>query len=636
MNINLKKILPIAIIALVVAGLAVFLVVSLFFNNDDENGEGRDGALADNMDEIGFFEHNTHLDPSRISLNMGGELIQPTHAPQFIDGELYLPVDFLRAHVDRYIFWEPESDRLTISTYDEIARFTPELATYTLNWQERELSHPIRRVGNMAFMSVEMVIARYPIFFAFSAEYNILMVNFYHDQKLFYRVYVPAGENEVEYEDEPDVPRVPMRAGPSRQQPILTWLESEPYVLLLFLSNHGEFYRVRLVDGRIGYVQADYLLFADYLAAVPQIESRRPITRPGFDGPINMAWHLVTSPQAAANSNNWYVMQGVNAISPTWLYFCRPSYDGTIINFGNREFVTWAHQNGMEVWPMISDAFFSPATGPETFSNEAARFALMDAERRDFIIEQIMDMIRRYGWDGINVDYEEVREPETEHFIQFLRELSVPMRQAGAVMSVAVFVPTETNIIRWNYYEIGHAADFLTIMAYDEHWRTISWPGSVSSFPFVQNGIIDMINENVPPSQIVVGLPTYMRVWTERFNMETGEWELLPGGPGGLSLPEFYPYRRVRDVGMNFGYMIMTRDMGGTFEWDYFLRQYVSIVYHTNRDGTQLRTSAWLNCLRSTTQKVQLVNAHDLAGVAWWQKGLELPALWGTVNTIIN
>ena len=118
--------------------------------------------------------------------------------------------------------------------------------------------------------------------------------------------------------------------------------------------------------------------------------------------------------------------------------------------------------------------------------------------------------------------------------------------------------------------------------------------------------------------------------------METGNWELLPGGPGGQPLPEFYPYRRVRDPGMNFGYLIMTRDMGGTFEWDYFLRQYVSIVYHTNRDGTELRTSAWLNCMRSITHKVELHNTHNLGGVAWWRKGLELPALWGAVDAIIR
>ncbi|MCL2349858.1 MAG: glycosyl hydrolase family 18 protein [Defluviitaleaceae bacterium] len=623
MNSNSRKMLPFLIIGGGIVLAVGFLVVSLFLSREGGFGGGNDSRV--NMTEIGFFEHHQHLSQDRITLAVGGELLQGANPPVYIDGQLYLPVDFLRSYVDRYIFWEQNTSRLSISTADYVARFTPGASTYTVNWDARPLDHPIRQIGDMAFMAADMVQSRYPVSFNFQRENNILIAEFDNEPRTVYRTsFDTEGEDGQQW--------IPMRAGASTDYPILSRLMQDE--LLTFIRQFDDFYLVRKQNGLMGYVDGNYLILDDFTPGVAQMEARRPITRPSrFSGDINMVWHLVTSPAAAANSAAWEAYRGINVISPTWLYFCRESYDGTIINFGNREYVQWAHQNGMEVWPMISDAFFSPATGPEVFSNEAARLVLLDANIRDYVISQIMDMVARYNWDGINVDYEEVWAAEGEHFIQFLRELSVPMRQAGAVLSVAVFPPAPHNMW-WNRTEIAKAVDFLTMMTYDEHWRTHPRPGSVASFPFVRNAVLTTLEE-VPAEQLVMGLPTYMRVWTEQFNNQTGEWELLPGGPGGEPLPEFYPFRRVRDPGMQFGRNIIERDMGGTFVWDYELRQYVAHIYHTH-NGIELRTSAWLNCLRSVQEKLGLYTQHDLAGVTWWRKGLGLPAMWEVVDGIVR
>lgn len=626
MDDRIKKLIPIAAVTVVVLGLAAFVFFSMF-SSDDE-----DDAIGDNMDMVEFFDHFAQFNPDQILINLEGVLMQPSNAPRIFEGEIYLPVDFLREHVDRYIFWEPGTERLTISTHTEISRFAPGSDYYTINWQNAPLNTPIRQLGDMAYMNAHMVMERYPVFLDFQPEYNILVMAHNRNQQLIYTVIAHDYEDEIaEYEY---AFSEPVRFGASRQQPILTLLE--PGDEVFFVANSGDFYLVRLQNGTIGYILSENIMFTDFIDAVPQYEPIRHITRPGFDGYINLAWDLFTSSTAAANTQNWNVLQGVNVMSPTWLYFSRDAFDGTMINFGNREYVAWAHNNGKEVWPMVSDAFWSAQTGPENFSNEAARLVLMDATIRDHVINQLMDMMIRYNWDGINIDYEAVREPETDYFIQFLRELSVPMAEAGKVLSVAVFVPTPTNIIRWNYTEIGRAVDFLTIMGYDEHWAGASNPyaGSVSSFNFVRNAVTDMIDQDVRPEQIVLGLPTYMRVWTEQRNDATGVWELLPHGPGGQPLPEFYPYRRVRDVGMQFGRNIIT-GMGGTFEWDYETRQYVSRIYHTH-NGVELRTSAWLNCLRSTSEKLTLIPQHSLGGVAWWRAGLELPTLWDMVDRTLN
>lgn len=599
--------------------IAAAVFVLFFLNSSDRD------ARNINMDEVGFFQYHNHFNPERLLISNRGEITQPEHSPVMVEGVLYLPVDFLRANVDRYIFWEPASNRLSITNYTQVKRFVPDVFSYTINGREQvELSRPIIRIGDMAYMAADVVTLFYAdVSFMLYGEYGIVTGGRNRDA-IIYRVELLGEGGEDLW--------TPLRFGASQSYPIMARVEQGQQVE--FFYEHGDFYFVGLENGLSGYALARDLAFHDMIVAYHHLTPPRPPqTRPSFDGPINMIWHLVTSPAAAANPDNRYTMQGINVISPTWLYFCRPSMDGTIINFGNREYVQWAHANGMDVWPMISDAFFSPVGGPEVFSNEAARFALVDADRRDFIIEQIMDMVIRYGWDGVNIDYEAVQPPEADYFIQFLRELAIPMREAGAVLSVAVFSPIPSNRW-WNYPEIGRASDFLAIMAYDEHYRTINRPGSVSSFPFVEDAVVNMISLGVRPDQIILGLPTYMRVWTEQWNIETGQWQLLPGGPEGQPLPEFYPHRRVMDVGMQFGRNIMT-NLGGEFVWDNHLRQYVSIVYF-NHNGIEMRTSAWLNDLSSTGEKLSLYHQHDLAGIAWWRKGLGLPAMWQFVDEVLN
>lgn len=604
------KVLPIIIIVVVILALVAFLVISVLRNgDDDENSSENQGANFINMEEISFFSHHSHFDPSRMVVAIDGEYIQPHPSPTFIDGTLYLPANFLRTHVDGHIFWEPNTPRLTISTYEEILRFTPNSNVYTVNWQERQLATPIIQIGEMAFLPAYMVQSRYGVQFDFQEEYNILIMDLRRENAVFYQIDAD----------------LPLRTGAGNHHPILGHLEIGEQVRLW--REDGDFYFVQTSSGLMGYAYSGSFGNepSDIILAQPIAETRRPITQPSFDGSINMAWHLVTNHTAASNVANLNAPLGLNVISPTWMYFCSEARDGTIISMANNAYMQWARQNGLEVWAMISDAFWING-GPGNFSNEVARLVLMDAEIRDNVIANIMQQVHQFGLDGINVDYEEVRPPEAEYFIQFLRELSVPMREAGVVLSVATFEPMPWNMW-WNRTEIGKTVDFVTIMAYNERYTTSATAGPVASFPWVQEAVLNTMNE-VPAEQIVLGLPTYVRIFTELFNMQTGEWELLPWGTA------YAPQQRHRAVGMMYGRTHM-QNRGANFHWDYLLRQYVAVHYFT-QGGTQMRITAWQNEERSMRELLSIYAQHNLAGVTFWQFGLENPAMWNWVNEILR
>jgi len=609
---------PIAVVVLGIIAAAGFLIYSFFSGRDSE-----DTALeTPNMEEISFFEYggNAHLRSHGINVIIGGEITPFPNLPVFIDGELYFPADFLRAYVDRHIFWEESSSRLTITNIDEVMRFTPGAEVYTVNWEERPLGFVIRELAGMAYIPADMVTDRYPVTIEYREEYSFVVIDFHRYAQTIFEVVMHFDEedisnsenqNGIDEEGNEDINWIPMRFGPNDQFPIMARL-SEGQRMIHF-GTDGDFVRVRAENGLVGYVYTDNLEFVQNIAAIPEVEMLRPITRP-FDRPINLIWHLIN----VNNPNEWYVPHGLNVISPMWFTFDDVSLNGDIISLANHNYVSWAHSNGFQVWPAIQDA---DRTG--RYDDVISRAVLTNTYARDHVIAQLMHFVEYFNLDGIQINYEVVRADFAEEYIQFLRELSVPMRQAGAVLS-ATTTPPIPGTMFWNRTEIGLTVDYAIIMAYDEHWGTSPIAGPVASYNFILNGIRDTLDE-IRAEQIIVALPTYVRIWTEEFDISLGEWRLVGNNVNGIAQ---------RAVGMNHAREHI-ESRGGTFYWDYILRQYYGEVLF-EEDGVEMRYRVWLDDLRSMNERLYLVDNYNLAGIGFWQKGLEAPDLWDLVYSHLN
>ena len=610
-NRNFVPFIAVLVILIGIAATAGFLVRDIFFSEHNE----LETAAPPNMEEINFFAYpnNANLDHSRINAIINGEIFSTGTAPVFIEGVLHFPADFLRRHIDNHIFWENNTSRLTISNFDEIMRFYPNVFTYTVNWEERPLDSPtpIREVAGMAYLPVNIITDRYPVTITHHPEYNFVTIDFHRDSGIVYEIILNADDESEEYEED----FVALRFGSDDQYPIMARLNAGDEMLFLDqprlydedenfigLADHK---RVRTENGLMGYVAEENLRQLRTFAGVPENNQRRPITRQ-FDEPINFAWHFA----GVNNRDSWVVPPGMNAISPTWFNF-HADLSGNLVSGANQEYLNWARANGMEVWPMFWDTF-----GAGDFSSDIGRTILPDAYKRDHVISQIMGFVEQWGLDGIQVDFEVVPEEFADHWIQFLRELSVPMRQADAILSVAAKVPVPHNMW-WNRTEIANTVDYVVIMAYDEHWATSPIAGPVASYGWVQHAITATMEE-VPAEQIIVGLPTYANIWREAFT--DGEWSLTEP--------------RARQVSFNFARDFID-ERGGELVWDYIIRQYYSEI-NFEENGIETRYRIWLEDMRSMDEKLNLVGGHDVAGVAWWQKFLAHAELWDLANEHIN
>lgn len=310
-------------------------------------------------------------------------------------------------------------------------------------------------------------------------------------------------------------------------------------------------------------------------------------------GKLAMAWEYVSreNPDLAAVSP----LKGLDVISPTW--FNLMDANGGMANRASAAFVQAAHGRGWRVWALVSNSFNAAMT-TDFFKNQRAQ---------DLFIARLIAYSKIYSLDGINIDFEAMNEADRDAFTRFTAKLSQALRQEGLIVSVDVFIPSNTKSSRsHNRAELAKAVDYVMLMAYDEHWRTCPTAGSVASLPWVTKAVDGALAEGVPASKLVLGVPFYMR-----------RWEETPSG-GGVKVKAFTLTMAEAEG--------LVQKTGAAMKWlDNVGQHYFSYV----SGGKTYKV--WVENADSINRKLDLVLKNNLAGMAGWRRGHEKPEIWSSI-----
>ena len=309
---------------------------------------------------------------------------------------------------------------------------------------------------------------------------------------------------------------------------------------------------------------------------------------------ISLGWHQVMS--EAANGTLAEAVsgtKGMNVISPTW--FSLIDNEGGIRSIASQNYVNQAHQMGLEVWALV-DNFDQNVSSYEVLSKTSTRTRLID---------NLMAEVLRYDIDGINVDFEDLSYDSGEPFIQFLRELSIRCRADGIVLSVDNYVPRESTT-HYDRKEQGIVADYVIIMGYDEHWGGGGVAGSVASIGFVEDGIVQTVEE-VPPHKVINALPFYTRVWKTQNGQVTSEALDMETAQNFVANNNVEVYWD-QETCQNYGQI-----------------QKADTLYQV-----------WLEDAKSIETKLTIMQKYNLGGVAAWKLGFETPDIWGVIAAYTN
>jgi spore germination protein YaaH len=537
-----------------------------------------------------YYPNHEHVDPDLNNMK------QPIYYQGAIWKEeargnkesLKLPLSFVQEKVDSTVYNEPSSESVIITTKDKVVHLKTNTLTGMMNDKAFTLRFPLEKSGNTVYMPIDPLREYYGLEIRESEETGVIIIYRVGDTIQWGNVLGSGKKGKT----------VPMRSSTGIKFPIVADLQPDEQVSIL--SEHDGWYRVQRKNGITGYV-AKKSVGLSHVETIPANKQAEPFVpwKP-VGGKINLTWeHVVTkNPDIAQIAP----MPGLNVISPTWFHLL--DGEGYIKNQGDAAYVKWAQSNNLQVWALF-DNNFDPKITTE---------ALATYDKRLKMIKQLLSFAQMYKLQGINIDFENVNLKDKNNLTQFVREMTPLLHEQGLVVSIDVTVKSTSE--NWSmFYDrqaLSETVDYMMVMAYDEHWASSPIAGSVSSLPWVERSIAQILKEDkVPPSKMVLSVPFYTRIWTETIK------------DGKTSVTS-------RAVFMETAQKLI-KDKNLT---PVFLPE-VGQHYVEYKDGDQL-IKVWLEDEVSMKARLELVKKYNLAGVASWRRGYEVPAIWNVIQNTLE
>ena len=360
-------------------------------------------------------------------------------------------------------------------------------------------------------------------------------------------------------------------------------------VVIVNNSSKDGWVKVRTDSGKLGYVKEDSI--TNKLTIREDMTTSKKI-----DGNISMVWdYFYEYSDAPSRSGK---IKGVNVVSPTFFTLTRLGKGEVHENVGDagKAYIEWAHSNGYQVWPSISNSSMIDTTSE----------IMNDYKLRQKLIDKIVSLVVNYNLDGINIDFENMYEADKKLFSRFIIELEPRLNEIGAVLSVDVTAPDggETWSMCYDRHTIGKVADYIVFMAYDQYGSSSAKEGTTAGYDWVEVNLKKMIGtqEEIQSDKIILGIPFYTRVWEESDgNIDSSTIDMK-------SIDAIVPSNAKKT-------------------WDDSLKQYV-IEYTKNGKKCKI----WAEDEKSIEAKLSLIQKYNLAGAAYWKKDGETNNIWNLIS----
>lgn len=575
-----KKIIPVIAAGLLILVVILFMLLGNLIEKYSPSKETEDLSTYYGLSS-----------DTEIALILNNEVIDAKG--RLIDGHIYLDYNTVYNYINSRFYWDTNENLLRYTTSTDLISAAAESTSYTVSKEAKSFDQIIvKGDAAAAYLSLDFV-KQYSDFsyVLYENPNRLVLTTAWGD----YTIASAKKSSEIRYQG-------------GIKSPILTTVEKNAE--LTVLSPDETWTKVATADGVIGYIRSKNLgttstktVSSDF---VP--EQFTHITK---DFKINMAWHQVTN--QSANGNIASVLQstkGINVLSPTWFYLNDNS--GGIASLASSSYVDYCHQNGIEVWALVSN-LENPDVNAES--------VLSHTSTRDNLTNALISAAIQYDLDGINVDFEALNVNAVgTSFIQFIRELSIKCANNGIVLSVDNYIPSAYTSF-YNRAEQARFADYVVLMAYDEHYAGSEEAGSVASIGYVTKGVEDTLQE-VPAEQLILGMPFYTRVWSETpidGDGSTGETDnvvdyALSSYAAGMSDVQ-------KLISANGAEQVWLDDIGQNY------------VEYKNSGVTY---KIWIEDATSLEEKLKVMTSHNLAGGSFWKLGLETSSIWDTIIKYIN
>ena len=347
--------------------------------------------------------------------------------------------------------------------------------------------------------------------------------------------------------------------------------------------------KVRTQNGKLGYVKKNSI-------KNESVTREEVVKTKQLNEKLSLVWDYFSEYSTAPNRNGTKI-EGINVVSPAFFYLEKLGKGNLLENVesSGENYISWAHSNGYKVWPIVSNNSMQETTSE----------IMNDYELRKKLINQIIEYIEKYNLDGVNIDFEYMKEEDKDMFSRFIIELTPRIRKIGKVISVDVTAPDGSPewSLCFDRNALGKIVDYIIFMAYDQNGASSPKEGTTAGFDWVNLNVNKFLKqEEVSNEKLVLAVPFYTRLWKEKDGKITSSVVLMK------NIDSIIPENAEK-------------------EWDENLKQY---YVQFEKDGAIYKM--WIEDEKSIKEKLSLIREKNLQGASFWAKDFENQSIWKAIK----
>ena len=293
----------------------------------------------------------------------------------------------------------------------------------------------------------------------------------------------------------------------------------------------------------------------------------------------------------------------LNTIYPEWFFIDSVNY--TLETRIDKAGLMVMKQNNLSIQPIFNNYHSAVTKNAASFFDAGLAHMILNNEvKRKALIGQIADTLNFYQLQGINVDFEDMKEKSNDPLSEFQKELYETLHPKGLVVSMDIQSKNED----YNVEKLAKTSDYIILMAYDQY-SDATGPGPISSQRWIEEQL-DWMDDKVDVSKIILGVAGYARDWIDEED-ENGK---------RIKRVEDITYDQAIDKAKIVGADIV------------FNNDTYNLSYNYNEDvsdsSSRTKHSVWFTDAATTFNVLRFSDDYPVAGTALWHLGGEDPRIW--------
>ena len=299
-----------------------------------------------------------------------------------------------------------------------------------------------------------------------------------------------------------------LRKGPGTEFPTLQKLT--PGTGVTIIASLDDWYQVKLANGQIGWM-ADFLLESHSLSTVNPIEKREPTSNnvprtPKIDVGMRKVVGYYTEDYHGDPTSYGSLLPNKDSLDGIAMFLHPVDKNGRILGEASERAMKVAKSENIQTLALVHNLVQGG------FDERRAHTLLQSYNSRARAISDILNILEQQGYDGVNIDLENVRPKDRDNLTAFMKELSARLKAHGYLVTMSVPAKTQDHagqawVGAFDYYALGKVCDYVMIMTYDEHSQ-VSASGPVASYPWVEKVIKYAITQ-IPKHKVLMGVAAY-------------------------------------------------------------------------------------------------------------------------------